>query len=100
MVCESCESKLSAKLIVPDKWKEGSKNNVSGGGVIAGKTNKILSRLKAQDSWIPKDQLCRICKSKIQLPYYFCNDCAHKKGICTMCGKKVIDTSKHVMSLK
>lgn len=78
MVCESCESKLS-KLCVPDKWKEGAKNTTTGGGVKIGKTNKALSRLKAADNWIPKEQLCRICKSKVQMHANFCNDCAHKK---------------------
>lgn len=36
MVCDSCQSKVK-KVIVPDKWKEGSRNAV----VKAGKTNKV-----------------------------------------------------------
>lgn len=80
MVCENCEAKLKAKIIVPDKWKDGSKNTVASGNVRAGKTNKALGRLSAKDTWIPKDQICRICKSKVQMTYNFCNDCAHKKG--------------------
>jgi cysteine-rich PDZ-binding protein len=99
MVCESCEARLS-KVIVPDKWKDGAKNTVTSGGTVAGKTNKALGKLKAHDAYIPKEQICRICKTKTQFGYNFCNNCAHKKGLCTMCGKKVIDTSKHVMSLK
>lgn len=96
MVCTSCESKLS-KLAVPDKWKEGSKN--SSGAVKAGKTNKALSAAKVANQWIPKDSICRICKQKTQINMNFCNDCAHKKGICTMCGKKCVDVSAHRMSL-
>jgi hypothetical protein len=65
--------------------------------VKAGKTNKALAALK-QSAYIPSRSICRICKSKIQNGYY-CNDCAHKKGICTMCGKKAVDVSKHKMSL-
>jgi hypothetical protein len=36
MVCDSCQSKVK-KVIVPDKWKEGSRNAV----VKAGKTNRL-----------------------------------------------------------
>lgn len=114
MVCDSCQSKLS-KICVPDKWKDGARNCIgsssssksssaggssgSGGPIKAGKTNKVLSKMKANDQWIPKDTICRLCKSKIQAQMHYCNDCAHKKGICTMCGKKCADVSAHRMSL-
>ncbi|KAK6917333.1 PDZ-binding protein, CRIPT [Dillenia turbinata] len=42
MVCEKCEKKL-AKVIVPDKWKDGASNtNESGGRKI--NENKLLSK--------------------------------------------------------
>jgi cysteine-rich PDZ-binding protein len=103
MVCESCQKKVT-KLVVPDKWKEGARNCVgssssSGGVVKAGKTNKALAGQKFSLQK-PEQRTCRICKSKLQLAgMHYCNDCAHKKGICTMCGKKCVDTSKHNMSL-
>jgi hypothetical protein len=61
MVCEKCTTKLG-KVIVPDKWKDGSRNNLgssssssSGGGSIkAGKTNKALAAKKLNAQWIPK----------------------------------------------
>jgi hypothetical protein len=57
MVCDSCTERLG-RLCVPDKWKEGATNTgslslpflslilhssflVAGGGVKAGKTNKV-----------------------------------------------------------
>ena len=70
-----------------------------GGGVKAGKTNKALEHKKADAQWIPDQCKCRICKSKVQNKMNFCNDCAHKKGICAMCGKKAVDVSSHKMSL-
>ena len=116
MVCESCETRLKAKVCVPDKWKDGAQNinevRIGGGGKTAvsaiatggkasvGKTNKALERLKTDEKWIPKKTICRICKSKTQVNMNFCNDCAHKKGICAMCGKKVVDTSMHKMTVK
>lgn len=99
MVCDACQSKLT-QLIVPDKWKEGAKNVIGGGGSIkAGKTNKFLEKKKAGAEWLPQENICRICKSKVMLKHHYCNDCAHKKGICSMCGKKAVDVSAHKMSL-
>lgn len=99
MVCDSCQSKLS-KIIVPDKWKDGARNHVGTvDGVKVGKTNKALSAKKAGAKWQPDQFNCRLCKSKIQAKMHYCNDCAHSKGICAMCGKKIADTSKHRMSL-
>mmetsp|Transcript_23505 Transcript_23505/g.39890 ORF Transcript_23505/g.39890 Transcript_23505/m.39890 type:complete len:104 (+) Transcript_23505:74-385(+) len=102
MVCDSCQVRLS-KLAVPDVVKKKDPNNgnntVAGGGVRAGKTNKALMRKKASEVWLPSKRACRICKSKIMAQMNYCNDCAHKKGICTMCGRKSVDTSGHKMSL-
>ncbi|KAG8385704.1 hypothetical protein BUALT_Bualt03G0072800 [Buddleja alternifolia] len=42
MVCEKCEKKL-AKIIVPDKWKEGASNTTEGGGRKINE-NKLLSK--------------------------------------------------------
>ena len=97
MVCDSCQSKLKS-VCVPDKWKAGAKN-VIGGSITAGKTNKALEMKKAGAQWIPDQHSCKICKSKVQNKMNFCNDCAHKKGICAMCGKKAVDVSAHRMSL-
>jgi hypothetical protein len=86
---------------VPDKWKDGASNTVASGGVAAGKTNKALSAKKktAAAQWIPSERRCRICKSKVLAQMNFCNDCAHQKGICAMCGKRAVDVSHHRMSL-
>ncbi|KAF4372499.1 hypothetical protein F8388_027172 [Cannabis sativa] len=44
MVCDKCEKKL-AKVIVPDKWKEGASNTTEGGGRKINE-NKLLSKKK------------------------------------------------------
>ncbi|KAJ1402074.1 cysteine-rich PDZ-binding protein-like protein [Ochromonadaceae sp. CCMP2298] len=99
MVCESCQLK-SKNVCVPDKWKDGARNTIgSAGPVRAGKTNKALAAAKHGAQWIPTNSTCRLCKSKLQLGMHYCNDCAHKKGICAMCGKKTVDTSAHKMTL-
>ncbi|KAI4874887.1 hypothetical protein NFI96_034456 [Prochilodus magdalenae] len=39
---------------------------------------------------------CRICKSSVHQPgSHYCQGCAYKKGICAMCGKKVLDTKNY-----
>lgn len=99
MVCDFCQSKIS-KIAVPDKWKDGARNVIgSSSGVKPGKTNKALSASKAGMKWVPDQSKCRLCKSKVQPKMNYCNDCAHKRGVCTMCGRKVVDVSKHNMSL-
>ncbi|RYG64793.1 hypothetical protein EON64_13270 [archaeon] len=97
MVCETCQERLS-RVIVPDKWKQGARNVVASGAIRAGKTNRILAAQKQGTQWIPDESRCRICKSKVQAQTHYCNDCAHKKGICCMCGKKTLDTSAYRMS--
>ena len=35
---------------------------------------------------------CRICKIKqIQAGHYYCQGCSYKKGICSMCGKRILN---------
>jgi cysteine-rich PDZ-binding protein len=42
---------------------------------------------------------CRICQSKIhQEKAYYCTGCAYKKGICAMCGKKILSTKSYRQS--
>uniref|UniRef100_A0A4W3H6K5 Cysteine-rich PDZ-binding protein n=1 Tax=Callorhinchus milii TaxID=7868 RepID=A0A4W3H6K5_CALMI len=40
--------------------------------------------------------ICRICKSSVhQAGSNYCQGCAYKKGICAMCGKKILDTKNY-----
>lgn len=42
---------------------------------------------------------CRICRTKVhQAGSNFCQGCAYKKGICAMCGKKILDTKSYCQS--
>jgi len=87
-------------VCVPDKWKDGtSTSSSSSSSLKVGKTNKALANIKALADLTPKNNICRICKSKVQPLMNYCNDCAHKKGICTMCGKRAVDITKHNMKL-
>ena len=90
MVCDSCQSKLSKVAVEQGR---------GAGGPSVNKTNKALM-LKKAGSWIPENQNCKICKSKILKNMKYCNDCAHKKGKCAMCGKLSVDVKSHKMSLK
>ncbi|XP_074600693.1 cysteine-rich PDZ-binding protein [Brevipalpus obovatus] len=97
MVCGNCEKKLG-KVITPDPWKSGARNtNESGGRAI--NENKALTARKARFAPYANFEKCRICKQKVhQNGSHYCQGCAYKKGICAMCGKKLLDTKNYVQS--
>lgn len=42
---------------------------------------------------------CKICRSKVhQVGSHYCQECAYKKGICAMCGTKLINTKNYKQS--
>eukprot|EP01126_Amoeba_proteus_P027030 TRINITY_DN2678_c0_g1_i3.p1 TRINITY_DN2678_c0_g1~~TRINITY_DN2678_c0_g1_i3.p1 ORF type:complete len:110 (+),score=17.61 TRINITY_DN2678_c0_g1_i3:162-491(+) len=108
MVCEKCcrpsppfrsnlikgQKKLGA-LITPEVWKEGSRESLAGGRKA---TNTLLSKKRSERA-NPYSSKCKICKSKLHQTGYYCHDCAYKKGICSMCGRKILDTSGYKQSM-
>ena len=105
----------AGKVIVPDKWKAGSKNverKINVNMLLINKEKKakgaslasiasihvnhlsVVSFLTAADYRTP----CRICKVVTEGAY--CQACAYKKGICNCCGKKIIDTKMYKQSSK
>mmetsp|Transcript_40578 Transcript_40578/g.53414 ORF Transcript_40578/g.53414 Transcript_40578/m.53414 type:complete len:98 (+) Transcript_40578:113-406(+) len=97
MVCGKCEEKLS-KVIVPDKWKDGAKN--TGKQQVSGKTNMLLSKKGKARRFTPLERACRICKTKVSQHAHYCQECAYKKGICAMCGRRVLNTKEYKMTSK
>ncbi|XP_015671896.1 cysteine-rich PDZ-binding protein [Protobothrops mucrosquamatus] len=96
MVCENCERKLGT-VITPDTWKDGARNTTESGGRKLNE-NKALTSKKARFDPYGKNKfaICRICKSSVHQPgSHYCQGCAYKKGICAMCGKKVLDTKNY-----
>jgi hypothetical protein len=42
---------------------------------------------------------CKICKTKVhQVGSHYCQECAYKKGICAMCGVKMLSTKNYKQS--
>ena len=42
---------------------------------------------------------CKICRSKVhQLGSHYCQECSYKKGICAMCGKKMMNVKNYKQS--
>ncbi|RDX89943.1 Cysteine-rich PDZ-binding protein, partial [Mucuna pruriens] len=88
------EKKL-AKVIVPDKWKEGASNTTEGGGRKINE-NKLLSK---KNRWTPYGNTkCIICKQQVHQDAKYCHTCAYTKGVCAMCGKQVLDTKFYKQS--
>ncbi|CAM9477522.1 unnamed protein product [Heterosigma akashiwo] len=97
MVCGRCEEKLS-RVIVPDKWKDGAQN--TGEKQVSGKTNMLLTKKgkgKAR-RFTPLERACRICKQKVAQNAHYCQECAYAKGICAMCGRRILNTKEYKMS--
>ncbi|XP_055919211.1 cysteine-rich PDZ-binding protein [Eupeodes corollae] len=98
MVCEKCEAKLS-KIITPDPWKAGARNTTKPGGRKVNE-NKALTSAREKASPMSRSLApCRICRQKVyQAGSHYCQSCAYKKGICAMCGKKLMDTKMYKQS--
>lgn len=87
-------------MITQDVWKSGARNTTESGGRKVGE-NKLLSSKKHRfDPLAGKDfNKCRICKSKVhQCGSHYCQECAYKKAICAMCGKKMMSTKNYKQS--
>jgi len=41
---------------------------------------------------------CKLCKSALHQPGHYCQACSYKKGICAMCGVKILDTKFYKQS--
>ncbi|CAG9797419.1 unnamed protein product [Chironomus riparius] len=98
MVCEKCELKLK-HVATADPFKKGNtlkeKAGTSSGRAI--NENKALSA-KRYDP-MTGIRKCRICQAKMhQEGAHYCQTCAFKKGICSMCGKKILNTKSYRQS--
>ena len=105
MVCSDCEKKLK-KLVTMDTWKSGSSNAGVGRGSDAGRRlgeNKLLGKKRFGNLSGMRQagggmagggsKRCRLCKGMLHANQeLYCQHCAYKNGLCTMCGKQVTDT--------
>jgi cysteine-rich PDZ-binding protein len=103
MVCGKCEAKL-ARPVVADKHKWDAAAGASGSGAGVKRTSGpmrggLLGGPKRPG--VSVGAPCRLCKGNVHLAgAHYCNTCAYKNGICSMCGTKVLDTSAYKMSNK
>lgn len=98
MVCEKCTKKLG-KVITPDTWKEGARNTTESGGRAINENKALTSKKSRFNPYTTKFDKCRICKQVVhQANSYYCQQCAYKKGICAMCGVKILDTKGYRQS--
>mmetsp|Transcript_34711 Transcript_34711/g.81141 ORF Transcript_34711/g.81141 Transcript_34711/m.81141 type:complete len:91 (+) Transcript_34711:14-286(+) len=89
MVCKTCE-KNKAAVICPDPWRDGAKS----GNKKLGE-NKLLASKKR---YMPYGAACKICKVKLTQGQY-CQGCAYKRGVCSICGKMVLNTKFYKQSM-
>eukprot|EP01127_Copromyxa_protea_P022610 TRINITY_DN8202_c0_g1_i1.p1 TRINITY_DN8202_c0_g1~~TRINITY_DN8202_c0_g1_i1.p1 ORF type:complete len:108 (-),score=22.93 TRINITY_DN8202_c0_g1_i1:11-298(-) len=90
-------------VVTPEVWKAGSREEAAGGRKSG---NTLLSQKRERHSPYGgaggaaiKYSPCKICKAKMHTPgAHYCQQCAYKKGICTMCGRKILDVSGYKQS--
>ncbi|KAG8831408.1 hypothetical protein FS842_000094 [Serendipita sp. 407] len=118
MVCKKCEKKLS-KLAAPDPFsatssREGKRkigenlllrSRGAGVGSSAGPSTgigpKSTGPSKGRRFQPYAAKKCKDCGSNVsQNGASYCHGCAYKKGICSICGKAVLDTTPYTMSAK
>ncbi|KAF9038469.1 PDZ-binding protein [Panaeolus papilionaceus] len=99
MVCKKCESKLS-KVAAPDPFTASSSSIKDGSRKVG--ENKLLSRPgSSKNRFQPYQGKCKDCKQPVtQNKAKYCHGCAYKKGLCSICGKQILDTTGYVMSSK
>eukprot|EP00298_Acanthocystis_sp_HF-20_P005358 c15553_g1_i1.p1 GENE.c15553_g1_i1~~c15553_g1_i1.p1 ORF type:complete len:104 (+),score=33.02 c15553_g1_i1:25-312(+) len=93
MVCSTCEKKLGT-VICPDTWKSGARNTTESGGRKINE-NKLLSKKKR---FTPMAASCKICRAQLHQGGQYCQECSYKRGVCSMCGKQILDTKMYNQS--
>ena len=62
----------------------------------SGMNMALLKGMQQKRGFDPTSMKCRICKmTNVQKEYYYCQKCSYSKGICAMCGKKILDISMY-----
>ena len=69
------------------------------GGDQRQKSGMNMALLKGKEQrrgFDPLSSKCMICKqAAVQKGYAYCQRCSYTKGICAMCGKKILDISRY-----
>lgn len=71
---------------------KGIINKCRSGGRKIGQ-NKLLSKNPRFNPYA-KQTKCAVCKRNLQVGMY-CQQCAYKKGLCSMCGVQILDVKNY-----
>jgi ABC-type bacteriocin/lantibiotic exporter with double-glycine peptidase domain len=90
MVCSKCEKNLSSIITLDARGTKTKERKIN--------ENKLL---KKRNQFEPYSNCCKLCKTRLhQKNSNYCQKCAFDKGICAMCGVKMIDVSMYKNSTK
>ena len=101
IVFSSIGEKKLVKIATPDPWKAGSRAaaaaSTSNGARRLLNENKLLTGGKGRYNPYSKAfRKCRICGQSVHQPEaHYCQACAFKKGICAMCGVRLVNTTNY-----
>ena len=81
-------------------WKAGTKDSATSSSGRQVNENKLLTSKKNRfNPYQDNFEKCRICRTKVhQVKAHYCQECAYKKGICAMCGTKILKTKNYKQS--
>lgn len=95
MVCATCEKKLT-KVACPEKWRDSKSDKTGESSGRKVNENKLLTGKSRYQPYGQKK--CKTCKQNLHQDGLYCQSCAYAKGICSMCGKVLMDVSKYKQS--
>ncbi|GAA5865212.1 hypothetical protein JCM8547_008315 [Rhodosporidiobolus lusitaniae] len=122
MVCAKCEKKLAksstSSVAAVDMWKSASDRSADRAKTVG--ANKLLQSKARYSPYAPaasgsgskggalgkKEEKavvgkCSTCGVRVATAgAKYCQGCSYKNGLCSQCGKKILDTSGYKMSSK
>ncbi|PRP89724.1 postsynaptic-related protein [Planoprotostelium fungivorum] len=101
MVCGDCEKKGSS-VACPDPWKDGARDSadrkMNDNKLLNKNKRKMASPYGSGGAKSLYGSKCTTCKQQLHQPGKYCASCAYKGGVCSMCGKKILDTRAYKQS--
>ncbi|KAI6178357.1 Cysteine-rich PDZ-binding protein [Aphelenchoides besseyi] len=95
MVCEKCTTKLNKLATIHKTTPNASASSSSSSSTKKHVTNenKLLTmKNRFKPDKVEPFKKCRICKRMCHhVAAHYCQDCAYQKGICCMCGRKILE---------
>ncbi|KAJ3300911.1 hypothetical protein HDV03_001677 [Kappamyces sp. JEL0829] len=92
MPCSTCEKKLKTARGASSSGKDAA----SKGGKAVNENKLLAAKASKRAEPYVIGSSCKTCKAKLNVKGMYCHNCSYKKGLCSICGIKILDTSRYV----